>query len=82
MTDALTCREAFDRLEEFLDRELSAEETRRVEDHLEHCVNCAREFRFEAGILDGVRARLRRIQVPDQLADRISHALRLEARQG
>lgn len=80
MTDQLTCRQAFDRLEEFLDRELSPEDTRRVEHHLEHCANCAREFHFEAGILEGVRSRLRRIRVPEHLADRISQALRLEAR--
>lgn len=67
MTDPLTCRQAFDRLEEFLDRELSSEETLRVVDHFEHCANCAREFRFEAGILEGVRSRLRRIKVPAEL---------------
>ena len=82
MTDALTCRQAFDRLEEFLDRELSPEETVRVRGHLEQCAQCAREFRFEAGVLDGIRARLGRIKVPMQLADRISRALRLEAGPG
>lgn len=76
MTNELTCREAFDRLEEFLDRELSPEETLRVEGHLTLCMNCAREFRFEAGVLDGVRARLGRIMVPEHLVGRVSRALR------
>ena len=82
MTELLTCRQAFDRLEEFLDRELSADETRQVEAHLEQCANCAREFRFEGRILEGVRARLRRIRVPERLADRISRALRVEVEGG
>ncbi len=82
MTDALTCRQAFDRLEDFLDRELSPEESTRVQDHLEHCAQCAREFRFEAGVLEGIRARLGRIKVPEQLAARISRALRQEAGRG
>jgi len=82
MTDPLTCRQAFDRLENFLDRELSPEETLRVQEHLDICAVCTREFQFEAGILDGIRARLARIQIPMRLADRISEALRLEAARG
>jgi len=75
MTDALTCRQAFDRLEDFLDRELAADETILVRAHLEICAQCAAEFHFEQRILDGVRARLARIQVPADLAQRIARAL-------
>lgn len=75
MTDPLTCQQAFDRLEDFLDRELAAEETTLVRAHLEVCAQCAREFHFEQRVLDGVRARLARIQVPADLADRIGRAL-------
>jgi len=82
MTDPLTCRQAFDRLEEYLDRELTASETLRVSEHLEVCANCAREFRFEAEVLGGIRERLDRIKVPAQLADRISRALWLEVGKG
>ena len=82
MTDALTCREAFNRLEEFLDRELSPEETVQVQAHLEQCVQCAREFRFEAGVLEGIRAKLAHIGIPQQLAERVSLALRAGTRRG
>ena len=75
MTDSLTCRQAFDRLEDFLDRELAAEETILVRAHLEVCAQCAAEFHFEQRLLDGVRARLARIQVPADLAERIGRAL-------
>ncbi len=75
MTDPLTCRQAFDWLEDFLDRELVAEETILVRAHLEVCAQCAREFHFEARVLDGVRARLARIQVPADLAERVKRAL-------
>ncbi|MBL8978391.1 MAG: zf-HC2 domain-containing protein [Gemmatimonadetes bacterium] len=63
----LTCEEVFARLDDFLDRELSEEETRRVEEHLAACAACASEHRFETGVLDGVRAKLTRIAVPTSL---------------
>jgi anti-sigma factor (TIGR02949 family) len=75
VTDPLTCRQAFDRLEDFLDRELAAEEVVLVRAHLEVCEQCTREFHFEARVLDGVRAKLGRIQVPADLAERIRRAL-------
>ena len=78
MTDPLDCRQAFERLDDFLDRELSPGEMIQVRAHLEECERCATEFRFEERVLDGVRARLRRIKVPADLAERIAKALRAE----
>lgn len=75
MTDHLTCRQAFDRLDEYLDRELDPREAARVAEHLAVCENCAREFQFEVRLLDGVRAKLARIGVPNGLAGRITTAL-------
>ena len=46
-----TCEEAFRRLDDYLDRELSSEETALVHEHLEICAGCAREFNFEASVL-------------------------------
>jgi len=63
----LTCEEVFSRLDDFLDRELSAEEIRLVEEHLATCAACAGEHRFETQVLDSVRAKLRRIAVPADL---------------
>jgi anti-sigma factor (TIGR02949 family) len=66
-----TCEEAFRRLDDYLDRELSAEETALVNEHLEICAGCAREFNFEESVLKGVRAKLRQIELPPTLQARI-----------
>ncbi len=51
--DRLTCEEVFARLDDYVDRELSAEEARLVEEHCAVCDVCAREYRFEAGSAGG-----------------------------
>lgn len=66
-----TCEEAFRRLDDYLDRELSTEETGLVREHLEICAGCAREFAFEASVLTGVREKLRQIDLPESLQARI-----------
>lgn len=73
-----TCEEAFRRLDDYLDRELSPDETTLVQQHLEVCEGCAREFNFEASVIDHVRAKLRVANVPSDLAARV----RAIARQG
>ena len=66
-----TCEEAFRRLDDYLDRELTPEETVLVQQHLEICAGCAREFNFEASVLRGVRDKLQQIDVPPSLQSRI-----------
>jgi len=70
-----TCEEAFRRLDDYLDRELTPEETALVHEHLETCAGCAREFNFEASVLRGVRAKLRQIDLPESLQSRILDVL-------
>ena len=70
-----TCEEAFRRLDDYLDRELTPEETALVHEHLETCAGCAREFSFEASVLRGVREKLRQIDVPESLQSRILDVL-------
>jgi anti-sigma factor (TIGR02949 family) len=70
-----TCEEAFRRLDDYLDRELSGEEMTLVHEHLEICAGCTREFNFEASVLRGVREKLRQIELPDSLQARIRAAL-------
>ena len=70
-----TCEEAFRRLDDYLDRELSAEELTLVHEHLDVCAGCAREFNFEASVLRGIREKLRQIDLPDSLQARILSAL-------
>ena len=73
-----TCEEAFRRLDDYLDRELSAEETTLVQEHLEVCAGCAREFNFEESVLRGVRSKLRQMEVPKSLQSRILSVLNKE----
>ena len=73
-----TCAEAFRRLDDYLDRELSADELARIGEHLQICAACASEFEFEASVLRGVRAKLRQIDVPADLQARVLAALEAE----
>jgi anti-sigma factor (TIGR02949 family) len=66
-----TCEDAFRRLDDFLDRELSAKEMRLVEEHLQTCDACTREFAFEASLLKGVKQKLAHLPVPPDLLSRI-----------
>jgi len=77
--DKVTCESAFRRLDDYLDRELSPEEMRLVEEHLHVCEVCSREFAFEASVIEGVRRKLRSITAPPDLLARI--ATRLKASQ-
>ena len=69
--DRTNCEEAFRRLDEFLDRRLSPEEMRIIEEHLEICAWCARELNYEASVLFGVKSKLRQLDVPANLVSKI-----------
>ena len=71
----LNCKDCVDRLGDFVDRELSAEELAAVEHHLEECFGCSREFRFEGAVLESIKVTLRRVQAPPSLLDRIRESL-------
>jgi anti-sigma factor (TIGR02949 family) len=70
--DRYTCEEAFLRLDDYLDRELSADQMEGVRQHLETCAICASEYDFEQTVIDDVRGKLRRIRAPRDLMSRIS----------
>ena len=74
--DRMTCESAFRRLDDYLDRQLSPDEMRLVEQHLHICEACTREFAFEASVLDGVRRKLRSLEAPPDLLARIAARLR------
>jgi anti-sigma factor (TIGR02949 family) len=69
--DRSNCEEAFRRLDDFLDRRLSADEMRLIEEHLEVCAWCTREFNFEASVLYGVKRKLRQLDAPPELVSKI-----------
>lgn len=70
-----TCKETLARLDDYLDRELSPEEIRRVERHLKICHQCTRKFHFEAELLTQMRTRLSRLETPPEMWDRITQVL-------
>jgi len=69
--DRATCEEAFRRLDDYLDRQLTADEARLIEEHLRECAACSREFVFEASVIRAVRSKLRRLEAPPALLDQI-----------
>lgn len=71
----LSCKEAIARLDDYIDRELSPREQVLVARHLKFCHRCAERFRFEAEIVDGLRAKLERIEAPPELLGRICAGL-------
>ena len=73
-----TCEEAFRRLDDYLDHELSTEEMVLVREHLEICAGCAREFNFESSVLKGVGQKLQQIDLPDTLQARILALLKTQ----
>ncbi len=69
------CGEAVDRLDDYVDRELSPEEMAQVEEHLSQCADCAEQHEFEEGVLRCLREKLQRIAIPDDVAARILDAV-------
>jgi anti-sigma factor (TIGR02949 family) len=65
------CEEAFRRLDDFLDRRLTPDEMRIIEEHLRICDWCTREFNFEASVLNGVKRKLRQLEAPPDLLSKV-----------
>ena len=75
----LSCDAALRRIDEYVDRTLSTEELRQVEAHLNHCLHCAEQFRFEVTLVQGIRARIQRLALPPNLLRDIRSRLRAES---
>jgi len=61
------CRQTWERLYDYLDRELKAEEVKHVEEHLAICEICAAEYRFESALLLKLRAKAGRAVLTPEL---------------
>ena len=77
----VTCEDAFRKSDDYLDRELGDGELLRIREHLDICAACASEFEFERSVLDGVRAKLRRVAAPPDLLSRISGLIAAERKE-
>jgi anti-sigma factor (TIGR02949 family) len=71
----LTCEQAFRRLDDYVDREIAADEMRLVKEHLEICAVCAAEYQFEASVIEHVRLRLQNLAAPNDLRQKVSRLL-------
>lgn len=72
-----TCEQFFRRLPEFLDQELSSDDTQSMREHLEWCAVCLEEYEFERDLLEEVRAKLKPVEeAPAGLLERIGKLLR------
>ena len=73
--DRYTCEQVFQRLDDYIDRELAPDEMRMIQEHMEECAWCANTFKFEVGVLETVKKRLQRFQAPQSLMSKITAAL-------
>ena len=69
------CHDTLERLDDYLDGELTPGENRHVAIHLAICLQCAQHYRFERGFIKDVRAKLERVEMPSELMSRIHQAL-------
>ncbi|MDQ2767880.1 MAG: zf-HC2 domain-containing protein [Gemmatimonadota bacterium] len=76
-----TCEEAFRRLDDYLDRALSQSEREKVVAHLEICASCTAEFNFESSVVEGVKRKLRQIEIPSDLLARLTSTIARASRE-
>ena len=69
--DYRSCAQVFARLDDWVDRELAADDLEQIQKHLEICAMCAAEFRVEGRLLHTIRDKVRRIHLPPGLEARI-----------
>lgn len=70
-----TCEQVFHLLDAYVDRELASEEIEQVERHLATCAQCARESRFEHSFVQGLKSKIRQIDVPPSVVERVQAIL-------
>lgn len=73
--NAYDCEQAFRHLGDYLDRELTADEIEKIEEHLHTCEECAHEFKFEDELLACLKAKARLAKVPEGFRESILKAL-------
>jgi anti-sigma factor RsiW len=72
------CEAILRKLDDYIDRELSPDDSRMVERHINECLRCAGRYRFEIELVHELRTRLRRISLPADLMTSIRRRLQAE----
>lgn len=80
--DRYTCEQVFHLLDDYVDRELAPDEITRVEEHLATCAQCARESRFEHRLLEGLKSKIRQIEVPPSAVEKVEAVLERNSETG
>jgi hypothetical protein len=83
--DIYGCREALERLDDYVDHELSPEEERKVRQHLKICRYCLSKFKFQEELLAGLRSKVQAIPASadvEDLQNKISVLLKQEVKPG
>ena len=70
--DYYSCEAAIERLNEYLDHELSPEERSVVVKHLEICEPCLERFSFEENLITSLRVKMQAICCPHALKSKLS----------
>lgn len=75
----MSCEEALERLFEYLDGELEATDTARIEQHLELCKACYPRAQFERQFLEALERVKKKGPVPESVQARVLAALEQDA---
>jgi mycothiol system anti-sigma-R factor len=68
----MDCRDVIDELYLYLDRELTPEETRHIEEHLNACSPCFELVRFESGVSKLIKRDCGSERAPERLKERLA----------
>jgi len=72
----VTCHEAVEKVVEWLDGELDAEEERRIGSHLEVCARCYPAVRFERAFREALERSAGVDSCPESVRERVVQALK------
>lgn len=73
--ESLSCRETFERIDDYLDRELSDAEMELVRAHVKACEVCTKVFEFEGSVVSAVRQKLEDVTLPEGLKQKVFRSL-------
>jgi anti-sigma factor (TIGR02949 family) len=73
----MNCRETSKLIHEYIDGEISSEDSSDLQEHLSGCSHCRRRVEFEKLLRDSIKPLLH-IEIPPYLPERISLALQNE----
>ena len=82
MGGPMDCEECLERLDPYLDRELSPEEFAEVKEHLDDCRGCESAFVVERVFLDQVRGSATSRVAPPEVRERLIVRIRRDVRAG